>query len=71
VAEPHRQALNRGYVLLPLAAPHHRRDGLVCFRPCTGQVVPALSRRRSRHTTSLGCPMSRPPARSRMPASGR
>jgi len=38
----HRQALNRGYVLLPLAAPHHRRDGLVCFRPCTGQVVPAL-----------------------------
>jgi hypothetical protein len=36
------KALNRGYVLLPLAAPHHRRNGLVCFRPCTGQVVQAL-----------------------------
>jgi hypothetical protein len=23
------KALNRGYVLSPLAAPHHRRDGLV------------------------------------------
>jgi hypothetical protein len=23
------KALNRGYVLLPLAAPHHRREGLV------------------------------------------
>jgi len=42
------KALNRGYVLLPLAAPHHRRDGLVCFRPCTGQAVLALSRRRPR-----------------------
>ena len=27
------KALNRGYVLLPLAAPHHRRDGLVYDRP--------------------------------------
>jgi hypothetical protein len=27
------KALNRGYVLLPLAAPHHRRDGLVFGRP--------------------------------------
>jgi hypothetical protein len=25
----------RGYVLLPLAAPHHRRDGLVFGRPST------------------------------------
>ena len=24
-----------GYVLLPLAAPHHRRDGLVFGRPST------------------------------------
>jgi hypothetical protein len=37
------KALNRGYVLLPLAAPHHRRDGLVCFRPSTGQEAKALS----------------------------
>jgi len=43
------KALNRGYVLLPLAAPHHRRDGLVCFRPWHGQATKALSRRRSRH----------------------
>jgi hypothetical protein len=27
------KALNRGYVLLPLAAPHHRREGLVFDRP--------------------------------------
>jgi hypothetical protein len=27
------KALNRGYVLLPLAAPHHRWDGLVYGRP--------------------------------------
>jgi hypothetical protein len=27
------KALNRGYVLLPLAAPHHRREGLVFGRP--------------------------------------
>ena len=26
------KALNRGYVLLPLAAPHHRWDGLVCWK---------------------------------------
>jgi hypothetical protein len=39
----------RGYVLLPLAAPHHRRDGLVFGRPSTkGQAIVALSRRRSR-----------------------
>jgi hypothetical protein len=25
----------RGYVLLPLAAPHHRREGLVHERPST------------------------------------
>jgi hypothetical protein len=41
----------RGYVLLPLAAPHHRRDGLVFGRPSdTGQAKVALSRRRSRLT---------------------
>jgi hypothetical protein len=39
----------RGYVVLPLAAPHHRRDGLVFGRPSTkGQAIVALSRRRSR-----------------------
>jgi hypothetical protein len=39
----------RGYVLLPLAAPHHRRDGLVFGRLSTkGQAIVALSRRRSR-----------------------
>jgi hypothetical protein len=39
----------QGYVLLPLAAPHHRRDGLVFGRPSTkGQAIVALSRRRSR-----------------------
>ena len=27
------KALNRGYVLLPLAAPHHRREGLVFVGP--------------------------------------
>src|SRR5205814_10499079 len=27
------KALNRGYVLLPLAAPHHRRDGRVYGKP--------------------------------------
>ncbi len=27
------KALNRGYVLSPLAAPHHRRDELVFVRP--------------------------------------
>jgi hypothetical protein len=27
------KALTRGYVLSPLAAPHHRRDGLVLVRP--------------------------------------
>ena len=30
------------------AAPHLRREGLVCFRPSHGQAVLALSRRRSR-----------------------
>src|SRR5205814_131007 len=50
VADPHRQGPQpRGYVLLPLAAPHHRRDGLVYGRPSTqGQGIAALSRRRSR-----------------------
>jgi hypothetical protein len=38
------------------AAPHHRREGLVCFRPWHGQAALALSRRRSRQTT--GWPMS-------------
>src|ERR1019366_6023106 len=37
-----------GYVLLPLAAPHPRREGLVCSWPCTGLAVLALSRRRAR-----------------------
>jgi len=40
------------------AAPHHRREGLVCFRPWHGQAALALSRRRSRQTT--GWPMSSP-----------
>ncbi len=40
---------NGGYVLSPLAAPHHRRDGLVFHRPSAkGQAIEALSRRRSR-----------------------
>jgi hypothetical protein len=30
------------YVLSPLAAPHHRRGGLVRFRPCTGLGLSAL-----------------------------
>jgi hypothetical protein len=40
----------RGYFLLPLAAPHHRRDGLVFGGPFQhkGQALAALSRRRSR-----------------------
>ena len=43
------KALKWGYVLLPLPAPHHTRDGLVFGRPSnTGQAVVALSRRRSR-----------------------
>ena len=33
VAGAHRQALERGYVLLPLAAPHHRREELVSSWP--------------------------------------
>jgi hypothetical protein len=43
------KALNQGYVLLPLAAPHHRRDGPVFGGPSTqGQALKAISRRRSR-----------------------
>src|SRR5204863_316046 len=44
------KALTRAYVLLPLAAPHHRREGLVHERPSTprGRQSKALSRRRSR-----------------------
>ena len=40
----------RGYVLLPLAAPHHRREGLIHARPSAtgGRQTKALSRRRSR-----------------------
>ena len=41
-----------GYVLLPLAAPHHRREGLVYFWPSAGLASKALSRRRSRPTTT-------------------
>jgi hypothetical protein len=38
-----------GYVLSPLAAPHHRREGLVFHWPSAkGQAIEALSRRRSR-----------------------
>ena len=50
VAGAHRQGPRVwGYVLLPLAAPHHRRDGLVFGRPSTkGQAIVALSWRRSR-----------------------
>ena len=41
-----------GYVLLPLAAPHHRREGLVYWWPSMGLAGVALSRRRSRPTTT-------------------
>jgi hypothetical protein len=48
------KALNRGYVLSPLAAPHHRREGLVFSRlSAQGQASEALSRRRSRPTKNL------------------
>jgi len=50
VAVAHRQGPPRGYVLLPLAAPHHRREGLVLQRPSTGPAPKALTRRRSRPT---------------------
>ena len=52
---------NRGYVLLPLAAPHHRREGLIHERPSTrGQAkqsplpaaVEATTRMTYRHTHS-------------------
>jgi len=34
------KALNRGYVLSPLAAPHHRREGLVlCWPSDKGKAV--------------------------------
>jgi hypothetical protein len=57
------KALKRGYVLLPLAAPHHPRDGLVCSRPCTGLGLSALSPAAVEATT-LG------PMRSRRPLLG-
>jgi hypothetical protein len=48
----------RGYVLLPLAAPHHRRDGLVFGRPSTkGQAIAAPLPAAVEATR--GCPMSR------------
>ena len=51
------KALNWGYVLLPLAAPHHRREGLVFGWPSAqGQAIVALSRRRSRQPQA--CPIS-------------
>jgi hypothetical protein len=40
-----------GYVLSPLAAPHHRREGLVFRGPSVkGQAIVALSRRWPRQT---------------------
>ena len=50
------KALSRGYVLSPLAAPHHRREGLVFVGPPPGQAIKALSRRRSRQHEA--CPIS-------------
>jgi hypothetical protein len=48
------KALKWGYVLSPLAAPHHRREGLVFARPSAkGQAIEALSRRRPRPTKDL------------------
>jgi hypothetical protein len=47
----------RGYVLLPLAAPHHRRDGLVFGRPSTkGQAIGGPLPAAVEATTA--CPMS-------------
>ena len=48
VADAHRQALNRGYVLLPLRGTSPPPGGAGLLWPCTGQAVVALSRRRSR-----------------------
>ena len=51
----------RGYVLLPLAAPHHRRDGLVFGRPSTqGQASSGPLPAAVEATTA--CPMSVRPA---------
>ena len=48
------KALNRGYVLLPLAAPHHRRDGLVFGGPSTKgkQSWPSPGGGRGNHSMS-------------------
>jgi hypothetical protein len=57
------KALNRGYVLSPLAAPHHRREGLVFRWPSNkGKQSSALSRRRSRQQQDEA-PMSSPSLR--------
>ena len=50
---------NRGYVLLPLAAPHHRREGLVFGRPSTGQAASGPLPTAVEATTA--CPMSASP----------
>jgi hypothetical protein len=47
------KALNRGYVLLPLAAPHHRRDGPVCSRPSTRARTLGPRRRSRQHQDDL------------------
>jgi hypothetical protein len=48
------KALTRGYVLLPLAAPHHRRDGLVFGGPSTKgkQSWPSPGGGRGNHSMS-------------------
>src|SRR6202012_4574240 len=69
-----RQGPPRGYVLSPLAAPHHRRDGLVFRWPSHRQAIGALPRRRSRPNNSdlsaiVGCGSSRKPNGARVSAS--
>jgi len=58
VADAYRQALKVskwGYVLLPLAAPHYRREGLVHERPSTqGQAMQSPLPAAVEATTSLG-----------------
>jgi hypothetical protein len=61
------KALTRGYVLSPLAAPHHRRDGLVFRWPSAQgkQVRPSPDGGRGHHrliyeqVTSVGRPATR------------
>jgi hypothetical protein len=50
------KALKRGYVLSPLAAPHHRRDGLVFRWPSDKgkQVRPSPGGGRGHHRLTYG-----------------